>query len=194
LVDCGEALDFETRRPTFTGGAIVQVGKLKRTGRSATIERPHCERAFVTKRGRSDRKRKEAEIEELRRAVEEDRALREEEERLRIEEYGISTLLNRVRIGKYFVTLKQETEGGRRHDYGRPILYMPGDERTPGGVGVDVVPMSFGDDVEEIEEQIEDQDEECQTEPSDEEPETKNEEEDLRDAEQVLKDYEEIQK
>src|SRR6266851_2081726 len=38
LIARGEALDFATRTSVFMGGAIVQIGKLKRTGGSATVE------------------------------------------------------------------------------------------------------------------------------------------------------------
>ena len=89
-------------------GQVGVTGRTKKTPRSASIEKAHMERAYIDL---------------------------DEEEAARIEEYGLITVLSRVRIGRYYATMKQEPDGGRRHDYGRPILYMPDNDRTPGGIG-----------------------------------------------------------
>lgn len=91
------------------GGQICLAGKMLRTPRGATLEKAHIERAYLFG-GNA-------------------------EERTRIEIYGLLTLLARVSVGKKYVALKTEPEGGRENDWGRPILIFS-DERTQGGIGV----------------------------------------------------------
>lgn len=91
-------------------GQIAFTGRVKKTPRGATIEKAHIERAYIDK---------------------------DEEEVARIEEYGIITLLSRIRIGRYYVTLKEEPVGGRDTDWGRPLFSRLADERTSGGIGID---------------------------------------------------------
>lgn len=114
LCRCREEIDLETAQEWVDDGLaqwidktqIGVAGRTKRTPRGATIEKAHMERAYLFGG--------------------------DEDEAARIEEYGILTLLARVQIGRNFVTLKPEPDG-RYTDYGRPILYMPEDNRTPGG-------------------------------------------------------------
>jgi hypothetical protein len=119
---------------TFTGGAIVEVGKVKRTPRSATLEKPHCER--ITEKPKRSIKAKEKTTEELKAAVAEDRAERFEEEKLRMEIYGDLTAAARQ---KWIVEVDADVyDAAKRQSWGRPIFTNFKDERTPGGIGVDV--------------------------------------------------------
>jgi hypothetical protein len=124
MIADGSAVDFESRRATFVDRSILLVHVLKKTPRSAMIERAHCERAFIDEN---------------------------EEERQRIEIFGLLTLLARVQIAKSiqdetpqdaakrkFAPLRYEPKGGRENDWGQPIISLFTDERTKGGVGTDV--------------------------------------------------------
>jgi hypothetical protein len=123
LCKCREVVSIETAQDWVDGGiaqwwvvekSIAVTGRSKQTPRGATIEKAHIERAYAFGG--------------------------DEEERERIEEYGILTLLARVRIGRYFVNLKPEPAGGRANDWGRPIFAKVTEERTEGGIGVDMPP------------------------------------------------------
>lgn len=86
------------------GSQVCMTGRLKRTPRGATIEKAHMERAYLFGG--------------------------DLEERYRIEMYGFLTLMARISVGKTFVPFGTEPAGGREKDYGRPVLYIPGDDRT----------------------------------------------------------------
>lgn len=98
---------YDRPKPYQDGGQICLTGRMLRTPRGATIEKAHIERAYLFG-GNPD-------------------------ERLRIEIYGLLTLLARVSVGKTYVALKAEPEGGRENDWGRSVFASSTDERTPGG-------------------------------------------------------------
>jgi hypothetical protein len=134
LVSQGRAVDLDSRLGTFTGSAIVEVGKVKRTPRSATLEKPNCER--ITEKPKRSIKTKEKTVEELKAAVAEDRAERFEEEKLRMEFYNELTMEARQAWIKEIPS--DVYDAARRQAWGRPLFTNFKDERTPGGIGVDV--------------------------------------------------------
>lgn len=122
LCKCRETVSIETAQDWVDGGiaqwwivekSIAVTGRVKQTPRGATIEKAHMERAYAFGG--------------------------DEDERIRIEEYGILTLMARVQIGRYFVNHKAEPLGGRERDWGRPIFCRQSEERTEGGIGVDIL-------------------------------------------------------
>lgn len=126
LVEEKGFVDLATREPVFTGGPIVQPGKLLRVPRCPTLERPHLERAFNTNDlyGKS--------IEELKKIVEADHQLRQAEERYRVEAWG--------ELAKAFIArLVREVDAATfdkqmAHDWGRPMTFGGAeDERTSHG-------------------------------------------------------------
>lgn len=96
-------IGFDRPKAYQDGSQMCMTGRTKQTPRGATIEKAHIERAYV--------------YEDL-------------EEQLRIEWYGFLTLMSRVSVGPKFVALQFESQWGREHDYGRPILYFPQDNRN----------------------------------------------------------------
>jgi hypothetical protein len=132
LVSQGQAVDLDSRSGTFTGGPIVQVGKVKRTPRSATLEKTHCER--ITEKPKRSIKAKEKTLEELKAAVAEDRAERFEEEKLRLEIYG--DLTASARRAWIVEVPADEYDAAKCRDWGRPLFTNFKDERTAAGIGV----------------------------------------------------------
>ncbi len=180
LIARGEALDFETRTPVFADGAIVQIGKLLRTPRSATVEKAHVERLVgITKS--KDKTLKQLSLEELQNKVQVDRALLQQEESMRLEIYGeLTASARRAWIRE---VPAEEYDAAERQAWGRALFTNYNDERTPGGIGVDVDPSLWNGEFEKSE-----------TELCDDETETEKEEieeSDERTAEEVLVEYEE---
>jgi hypothetical protein len=177
LINSGDAVDLETRKQLFTGGPIIQIGRRKRTPRSATLEKSHCER--ITQKPRRAAKTKEPTVEQLKALVDAQCAERYQEEKVRMEIYGelsqafVCSLIREVPADKYDEQKREQT--------GISILSHFQDER--GSVGRDVPSISF-----DYEKDNEDQNEEKQF---DEEIETEQDKEDERTAEEVLAGYEE---
>ncbi len=183
LIARGEALDFETRTPVFAGGAIVQIGKLLRTGRSATVEKAHVAR-LVEKPEKKARERTKS-LEELRVAVAQDKAERFEEEKLRLEIYNEITVEAQRR---WIVQVPAEEYDAReRESWGRPGTFSFDEERT--SHGVDVVGLGVLDD------ETTDKHEKEEIVPADVrdeiEVEEKQQNEDERSAEEVLAEFKE---
>jgi len=132
LVAQGEAVDLDSRLPAFTGRAIVQIGKVKRTPRVPTLEKPHCER--ITEKPKRSIKATEKTTEELKAAIAEDRAERFEEEKLRMEIYG--ELTASARRAWIVEVPADEYDAAKCRDWGRPLFTNFKDERTPAGIGV----------------------------------------------------------
>jgi hypothetical protein len=140
LIARGEALDFETRTPVFAGGAIVQIGKLLRTPRSATVEKAHVAR-LVEKPEKKAREKTKS-LEELRVAVAQDKAERFEEEQLRLEIFNELTVDAQRR---WIVQVPaEEYDAKERDSWGRPGTFSFDEERT--SHGVDVVGLGVLDD------------------------------------------------
>ena len=179
LINSGDAIDLETRKQLFTSGPIIQIGRRKRTPRSATLEKSHCER--MTQKPRRAAKTKEPTVEQLKALVDAQCAERYQEEKVRMEIYGelsqafVCSLIREVAADKY--------DDQKREQTGISILSHFQDER--GSIGRDVPSISF-DYEKDIEDQNEDQNEEK---PFDEEIETEQEKEDKRTAEEVLAEY-----
>jgi len=132
LIARGEALDFATRTSVFMGGAIVQIGKLKRTGGSATVEKAHISR--LVEKPQKKAKEKAKTLEELPAAVQRDKAERFEEEKLRLEIYGELTASARQAC---IVEVDPDVyAAAKAPDWGRPLFTNFKDERTPAGIGV----------------------------------------------------------
>jgi len=114
------------------GGAIVQIGKLKRTGRSATVEKAHISR--LVEKPQKKAKEKAKTLEELQAAVQRDKAERFEEEKLRLEIYGELTASARQAC---IVEVDPDVyDAAKAPDWGRPLFTNFKDERTPAGIGV----------------------------------------------------------
>lgn len=117
------------------GTSLVILGAgAKKTPRAATIEEEHIEYAYLSNRTFK-------EIRDVQKAYAEHRfkdIVEKDESIARIEEYGILTLLARIQTGRLYHTLLSEPEGGRENDWGRPIFSQTDDERTEGGIGVDI--------------------------------------------------------
>jgi hypothetical protein len=92
---------------TFHDKICMINGSAQRTPRAATIDKAHIERAYTSDHGLEDR--------------------------VRIETYG---QINKEELAKLVrVVPSYEFDDGFDLDYGRSILYIPGDCRTPGGIG-----------------------------------------------------------
>ena len=97
---------YDDKRPYHDSNKICMVGKATKTPRGATIEASHIEMAYVMNRKES--------ID-------------------RIEEYG---RINRAAIQSLVREVPaDEFDEGDDHDYGIPVLYVPGNQRTAGGIG-----------------------------------------------------------
>ena len=149
FIALGEAIDFETRVPAFTGRAIVQIGKLKRTPRSATVEKAHISR--LVEKPKTKANARERTLEELQAAVKQDQAERFEEEKWRLEIYGelntefLHSLIREVSADQY--------DHQEREAFGRPGIFSFEEERTSHGVDVVSLDVGFDDgtETEEIE-------------------------------------------
>jgi len=130
LIARGEALDFATRTSVFMGGAIVQIGKLKRTGGSATVEKAHISR--LVEKAQKKAKEKAKTLEELPAAVQRDKAERFEEEKLRLEIYGELTASARQAC---IVEVDPDVyDAAKAPDWGRPLQILKMNERRLGSV------------------------------------------------------------
>jgi hypothetical protein len=169
LVFRGEAVDFETRTPVFSGGAIVQVGKLKRTPRSMTIEKANMERSVQHRTTKQEAK----DIRELKAAVEQDKAWRDQEELERMDHYQALTVASMriVQIPEAQYDEMQRTDPWR----GRAIFAASSDDRS--SISVDTSEFHIYDDV-----QIEEQEE---IEPIDEVEEGQSEEHEAEQTEEI---------
>jgi hypothetical protein len=138
MIANGEAVDFKTRLPVYEEGAdLLVAGKNLKFPRAATIETAHVER--LTDRYSSKNKSDES-TEELQKAIEEDRALRAQEEVLRMQIYGELTAALRR---KWIVEVPaDEYDRAKLEARGRSLFWFD-DERTPGGVGINVNPLSL---------------------------------------------------
>ena len=201
LIARGEALDFESRMPVFTGGAIVQVGKLLRTPRSATVEKAHVERLTETASAiRAKSKYSEKQLREMHDAVELDKREKAYEQAYRLEHYNDLTMearrawIREVPADKY--------DAAKRRDWGRALFTNYKDERTPGGIGVDVDSprlesltverwIEEDESVDAVAVETEEVLEDNSDDQSDEEIQTEQEKEDERTAEEVLAEYRE---
>jgi hypothetical protein len=134
LITQGDAVDCASRLPIFSFAPIVLIGQKKRTPRVATLERTHCER--ITEKPKRSIKAKEKTVEELKAAVVEDRAERFEEEKLRMEFYHELTMA--ARRAWIVEVPADEYDAAKCRDWGRPLFTNFKDERTQGGIGVDV--------------------------------------------------------
>jgi len=142
LIENGDAVNFDSRSPVFIEGApLLVVGKVKKTPRSATVEQCHMER--MTERASSIRatEKRQKEIEELQKAVEQDRAERKNEEAVRLEIYGELTQAERR---SWIVKVPaDEYDKAERSARGRAVFVSVHEERTPGGIGIDVDPVTL---------------------------------------------------
>jgi hypothetical protein len=145
LVSRGEAIDFTTRLPIFTGDAIVQIGKLKRTPRAMTIEKANVERSVQ----HHTTKQEDKDIRELKAVVAEDKAWRDQEELERMDHYQALTVAS-MRIVQ--IPEDQYDEMKANDPWRGRCLFTFSDERS--SAGIDVTPFSRWD--AEIEEPIED--------------------------------------
>jgi hypothetical protein len=137
LIARGEALDFETRTPAFTGGSIVQIGKLLRTPRSATIERPHLERLTETASAiKAKSKYSEMQLRAMHDAVELEKREKAREESMRMEIYG--ELTEAARQAWIVEIPADEYDAAKRRDWGRALFTNYKEGRTQGGIGIDV--------------------------------------------------------
>ena len=130
LVLEGHVVDYKTRAPVFTEGQpLLIVGKHLKFPRSATIERPHIQRAtqdLFTIKGKV--RAKERTIEEMQKAVAQDKLERAEEELLRMEHYQFLTVqsMRIVQIPAEQFDHEKENEFWR----GRCLFAPSSDERT----------------------------------------------------------------
>jgi hypothetical protein len=97
---------YDDKRPYHDSNKICMVGKATKTPRGATIEASHIEMAYVMKRKES--------IDRI-------------EEYGRINRSAIQALVREVPAAEF--------DEGDDHDYGIPVLYVPGNQRTAGGIG-----------------------------------------------------------
>ena len=137
LVARGEAVDFDTRTEVFNERSLVLIGKLLRTPRSATCERPHVERLVETGSAiKAKRKYSEKQLREMHDAVELDKREKAYEQDYRLEHYNDLTLeARRTWIRE---VPAEEYDAAKRRDWGRALFTNYKEGRTAGGIGVDV--------------------------------------------------------
>jgi hypothetical protein len=147
LIDRGEALDLETRTPTFLDRDIVQIGKLLKTPRSATIEAAHSEKLVgITKSYRNapttssfvrhHKKIRELSLEELQEKAQEHQEQIKREEASRMEFYNELTMEARR---AWIVEVDADVyDAAKRRDWGRALFTNYKEGRTAGGIGIDV--------------------------------------------------------
>ena len=147
LIDRGEALDMESRASVFTGGPIVQIGKLLKTPRSATIEAAHSEKLVgITKSYRNapttssfvrhHKKIRELSLEELQEKAQEHQEQIKREEASRMEFYNELTMEARR---DWIVEIDADVyDAAKRRDWGRALFTNYKEGRTQGGIGIDV--------------------------------------------------------
>ena len=185
LVDVGDAVHFMTRLPKFvTGEPLLIVGKRIRTPRSATLDRTNLERLTETASAiRAKGKFTDEQLRAMHDAAELEKRERAHEEKMRMEIYGELTASARR---EWIVHVKaDEYDAAKHRDWGRPIFSNFKDERTPGGIGVDVDPLLCSE--------FEDRESETETK-TEIETENSDQSEDERTAEQMLAEYEEIER
>jgi hypothetical protein len=151
----GEAVNFDNRNSEYVGGAdLLVTGVSLKFPRAATIERPHFERFTEHYSSRNEKQS----TEELEQAVAEDRASRAQEEALRMQIYHELTLVQRQKWVREIPA--DEYDRAEREARGRSLFWFA-DERTPGGVGVDVNPQTLVP-LKSIEAEADDHDEEME--------------------------------
>jgi hypothetical protein len=147
IVAHDEAHDLETRTPTFMGRAIVQIGKLLKTPRSATIEAAHSEKLVgITKSYRNaptadsfvrhHKQIRELSLEQLQEKAQEHQEQIKREEAFRMEFYNELTMKARR---AWIVEVDPDVyDAAKRRDWGRALFTTYKEARTPGGIGIDV--------------------------------------------------------
>lgn len=105
-VSTGLAEWISVGKRTFHDKVCMVNGSAQRTPRAATIDRTHIQRAFV-----------DGNLEEI----------------ARIQTYGE---INKEELAKLIrVVPSYEFDKGFKEDYGIPVLYIPSNARTAGGIG-----------------------------------------------------------
>jgi hypothetical protein len=141
LIKCGECISLTTREYQFDGGPIVYVGGHGKTPRSPTIEANHILYGVGSMAPSSKKKRKTEtrSIEELLKLREEDRASLAEEARVRWDEFHRLSQESMAPITKEYSD--EDFYAYDRENWGRGWSTRPGleDQRTPGGVGIEVL-------------------------------------------------------
>ena len=137
LIARGDALDFATRMAVFAEGPIVQIGKLLRTPRSATIESAHISRLVETGSAiKAKSKFTDKQLRAMHDAVELEKRERAQEESMRLDIYGELTAAARR---EWIVQVKaEEYDAAKRRDWGRALFTNYKEGRTQGGIGIDV--------------------------------------------------------
>jgi hypothetical protein len=140
FIEEGHVVNYGSRLPVFIEGrALLVVNKHLRFPRSATIERPHIQRAtqdLFTIKGKV--RVKDRSIEEMQKAIAQDRLERAEEESLRMNIYGWLT----AEAWRALVVEvpAEEYDRAERESRGR-CLFSFEDERSC--AGIDVSPLSL---------------------------------------------------
>lgn len=165
MVRAGDAVDFETRKAIFVADrALLLIGKRLTPGRATLSGRVTIER-----RG-EDAGYSDDDIKRLQAIAVEDRALRHlerlkqvdiEHEITRAEFY--STKPSKLADGRVLSPLiltvpAEEFDRREEEDFGRPGIFVNGDSRTAGGIGVNVfvheVPQNDCDEEDAAEEVV----------------------------------------
>jgi hypothetical protein len=139
FVNEGRCVDLVTRKPFFSGNAVVEASKLKKSPRGAGIETAHIFRGlqnFEHDREKTQEQRM-ADYHDLQRRVLEDRLEKGEDERHRWNVWNELAL-------KFRKSITREIPAEEWRDLERKYLDVPLfsmsfiDQRTQGGVGVNV--------------------------------------------------------
>jgi hypothetical protein len=129
-IEIGRCLDLKTRKPMFSGNAIVEASRLKKTARARFVDRADIERSYVS----VDRGLKGKTVEELQAIIAADKHDRTLEEQLRIEIVGemkSEMLRNMTRE-----VPEDEWMALERIHLDVPMLpSSSADQRTSGGIG-----------------------------------------------------------
>jgi hypothetical protein len=141
FINQGRCVDWESRKPIFTGRSIVETGKLKKTPRGASLEKSHIERAFVSE---ESKRLKGKSVEELKAIVEADQHERAVEEGMRIEVFGQMNV-DFLRAVIVEIPADRWDELERIHQDVPVLPSSSVDQRTPGGVGRDRQSSSLQD-------------------------------------------------
>jgi hypothetical protein len=135
-------------------GACQGRVRCRRTPRSATLDRTDLERLTETASAiKAKSKYSERHLREMHDAVELDKRERADEEAFRLEFYNELTMEARR---AWIVPVDADVyDAAERQDWGRPLFTQYKDERTSGGIGVDVDPLLWNGEFEEFESETE---------------------------------------